>query len=157
MLDHARPRLRSVLPLAAILALLAAGCAAFTPQTPKPTATDFAGIVEELARVQVDVANVVAGDPGCDDQRLARTAISFDAFGLDQAGPTRVHLYAFKNVGVFDELRPIVDLCARSYVTDPADYTTIDAPPYVFAGSGPWAGDFKRALRDALERAAVGG
>jgi hypothetical protein len=154
-----RPRARRVaLPLLAAVAAVALGaCAAFTPQTPKPTATDFAGIVEELARVNVGVANVVAGDPGCDDQRLARTAISFDASGLDQPEPTRVFLYAFKNVDVFDELRPFVDLCARSYVADPADYATIDAPPYVFAGSGPWAGDFERALRDALERAAVGG
>ncbi len=71
--------------------------------------------------------------------------------------PTRVHLYAFKNADVFDELRPFIDLCARSYVVDPADYATIDAPPYVFAGAGPWAADFERALRDALERAAVGG
>ncbi len=137
--------------------MVVGGCAAFTPQTPKPTATDFAGIVEELARVGVKVSNVVAGDPGCDDQRLARTALSFDASGLDQADPTRVHLYAFKNVDVFQELRPFVDLCARSYVVDPADYAAIDAPPYVFAGPGPWAGDFERALRDALERAAVGG
>ena len=38
---------------------------------------------------------------------------------------------------------------------DPADYATIDAPPYVFAGSGPWAGDFERALRDALENAGI--
>jgi hypothetical protein len=141
---------------AAILVVLA-GCSAFTPQTPKPTATTFNGIVAELAREGIRVENVVAGDPGCDDQRLARTAISFDASGLDQQEPTRVFLYAFKNVAVFDELRPFVDLCARSYVADPADYATIDAPPYVFAGSGPWAGDFERALRDALERAAVGG
>ena len=101
--------------------------------------------------------NVVAGDPGCDDQRLARTAISFDASGLDQPEPTRVHLYAFKNAAVYDELRPVVDLCARSYVVDPADYGTVDASPYVFAGAGPWAPDFEDALREALERAAVGG
>lgn len=151
-----RPRSAAVL-VAFLTAAVLGGCAAFTPQTPKPTATDFAGIVEELARVQVNVANVVAGDPGCDDQRLARTAISFDASGLDQPEPTRVFLYAFKNVAVHDELRPFIDLCARSYVIDPADYATIDAPPYVFAGPGPWAGDFERALRDALERAAVGG
>ena len=85
---------------------MASGCSAFTPQTPKPTATTFAGIVSELARVGVGVENVVAGDPGCDDERLARTAISFDASGLDQAEPTRVYLYAFKNTVVYDALRP---------------------------------------------------
>jgi hypothetical protein len=140
-----------------VLVIALAGCAAFTPQTPKPTATTFNGIVEELALVGVGVANVVSGDPGCDDQRLARTAISFDASGLDQAEPTRVHLYAFKNAAVYDELRPTIDLCARAYVTDPADYGTVDATPYVFAGPGPWAPRFEDALRTALERAAVGG
>jgi hypothetical protein len=142
--------------LAAAL-LLAAGCAAFTPQTPKPTPTDFAGVVAELALVGVSVSDVVSGDAGCDDQRLARTAISFDASGLDQPEPTRVHLYAFKNATVFDELRPTVDLCARTYVTDPADYASVDATPYVFAGPGPWAPGFADALRRALEAASVGG
>lgn len=153
---HRRHRLPLV---AAILAagLVLGGCAAFTPQTPKPTATTFAGIVAELARVGVGVENVVSGEPGCDDQRLARTAIAFDASGLDQVEPTRIHLYAFKNAAVYDELRPVVDLCARSYVVDPADYGTVDATPYVFAGAGPWAPDFEDALREALERAAVGG
>ena len=141
----------------AAVALLLAGCAAFTPQTPKPTPTDFEGIVAELATAGIGVDNVVSGDPGCDDQRLARTAIAFDASGLDQGTPTRVHLYAFKNAGVYDELRPVIDLCARSYVTNPEDYASVDATPYVFAGPGPWAPQFEDALRDALERAAVGG
>ena len=138
-------------------ALLVAACSAFTPQTPKPTATTFAGIVSELALVGIGVENVVAGDPGCDNEQLARTAISFDASGLDQPEPTRVYLYAFKNTAAYDRLRPVVDLCARSYVTDPEDYAWVDATPYVFAGPGPWAPDLEDALRDALERAAVGG
>ena len=149
-----RPALAAAL---VAVALMAAACSAFTPQTPKPTATTFAGIVSELALAGVGVRSVVAGDPGCDDQRLARTAISFDASGVDQGEPTRVYLYAFKNTSAYDELRPIVDLCARSYVTDPEAYASVDATPYVFAGPGPWAPEFEDALRDALGRAAVGG
>jgi hypothetical protein len=139
------------------VALATGACSAFTPQTPKPTATTFAGIVSELALVGVGVENVVAGDAGCDDQRLARTAISFDASGLDQAEPTRVYLYAFKDGAAYDALRPMVDLCARSYVTDPEAYATVDATPYVLAGPGPWAPEFEDALGEALGRAAVGG
>lgn len=139
------------------MAVAAAACSAFTPQTPKPTATTFAGIVSELALAGIGVEKVVAGDPGCDDQRLARTAISFDASGVDQAEPTRVYIYAFKDVKAYDELRPVVDLCARSYVADPAAYGTVDAPPYVLAGPGPWGPGFWDALRNVLERAAVGG
>jgi hypothetical protein len=138
-------------------ALLLAACSAFTPQTPKPTTVTFNGIVGELARVGVGVANVVSGDAGCDDQRLARTAIAFDASGLDQPEPTRVHLYAFKDARVFAELRPVVDLCARSYVTDATAYGAVEATPYVLAGPGPWGRDFEAALRDALGRAAAGG
>ncbi len=149
-----RPALIAVL---VAVALVAGACSAFTPQTPKPTATTFDGIVSELALVGVGVKNVVAGDPGCDDQRLARTAISFDASGVDQVEPTRVYLYAFRDAKAYDSLRPVVDLCARSYVTHPEAYATVDATPYVFAGPGPWAPDFEDALRDALERAAVGG
>ncbi len=137
--------------------VVVAGCSAFTPQTPKPTATTFAGIVAELAVEGIGVDHVVSGDPGCDDQRLARTAISFDASGIDQSVPTRVYLYSFKDEPVYDELRPTVDLCARSYVTDPAEYASVDATPYVFAGPGPWAPGFEDGLRRALERAAVGG
>jgi len=152
-------RLRRPALVATLAAVTVVGvaCSAFTPQAPKPTATDFTGIVAELALAGVAVRNVTSGDPGCDDQRLARTAISFDATGLDQEQPTRVHLYAFKNAKAYDELRPVVDLCARSYVVDPAAYGTVDATPYVFAGSGPWAPDFADALREALGRAAVGG
>jgi hypothetical protein len=140
-----------------VVAVAAAACSAFAPQTPKPTATTFAGIVSELALAGIGVENVVAGDPGCDDQRLARTAISFDASGVDQAEPTRVYIYAFKDAKAYDELRPVVDLCARSYVVDTAVYGTVEATPYVLAGPGPWAPGFADALRDALERAAVGG
>jgi len=140
-----------------VIAALLAGCSAFTPQPVKPTPTTFAGIVSELARVGVAVSHVVAGDAGCDDQRLARTAISFDASGLDQVEPTRVHLYAFKNPAVYDELRPAIDLCARTYVSNPADYDSVDGSPYVFAGPGPWTPQFEDALRHALERASVGG
>lgn len=142
---------------AAALALLLAGCSLVTPQAPKPTPTDFTGVVQELERDGVAVANVVSGDAGCADERLARTAIAFDASGLDQATATRVHLYSFKDATVFAELRPAVDLCARSYVTDPAAYATAEATPYLFAGPGPWAPRFAAALRAALESIAVGG
>ena len=111
----------------------------------------------ELERVGIDANRVVSGEAGCDDQRLSRTAIGFDASGVDQVTPVRLHLYAFKNQQVYDQLRPAVDACARSYVTDAAVFGSVDAPPYVLAGNGPWTPAFKDALRTALRRAAVGG
>lgn len=144
-----------------VLGVLAAGtvtaCSAFTPTTAPATPTDFAGIVAEMANVGIDVNRVVSGDAGCDDQRLSRTAIGFDARGGDQATPVRIYLYAFKDQQVYDELRPAVDACARSYVTDAAAFGSVDEPPYVLAGNGPWTPAFKDALRTALKRAAVGG
>lgn len=139
------------------MALAAGACGAFTPTTAPATPTDFAGIVAELVTVGVDVNRVVSGDAGCGDERLSRTAIGFDARGLDQPTAVRIHLYAFKNQQVYDELRATVDVCARSYVTDPAAFGAVDEPPYVLAGSGPWGPAFKDALRTALRRAGAGG
>jgi len=76
-----------IIPLAALLGLGAAACSAFTPTTAPATPTDFAGIVAELAGTGIDVNHVVSGEAGCDDQRLSRTAIGFDARGGDQATP----------------------------------------------------------------------
>ena len=143
--------------LVGVVALLAGACSAFTPTTAPATPTDFAGVVAELENLGIDVNRVVSGEAGCDDQRLSRTAIGFDARGLDQSTTVRIHLYAFKDQQVYDELRATVDACARSYVTDPAAFGAVDEPPYVLAGSGPWAPSFKDALRTALQRAAVGG
>jgi hypothetical protein len=152
-----RPARAAIVASLAPALLLVAGCAAFTPQEPQRTPTDFAGLVAELARVGVGVTNVVSGDAGCPDQRLARTAIAFDAVGPGGTEPTRVFLYRFRDMAVYEELRPFVDLCARSFVVDPADYATVDAPPWVLAGPGPWDDEFERALQQALERAVAGG
>jgi hypothetical protein len=146
-----------ILVFAALVALVTATCGEFTPTTEQDSPTDFGGIVAELQIVGIAVDHVVSGDAGCDDQQLARTAIGFDAVGIDQATTVRIYLYAFKDQPTYDELRASVDTCARSYVTDPAAFGSVDAPPYVLAGNGPWAPAFKAALRTALQRAAVGG
>ena len=143
--------------LVALVTLVAAGCGEFTPTTEVDSPTDFGGIVAELQLVGINVDHVVSGDAGCDDQRLSRTAIGFDASGVDQTATVRIYLYAFKDQATYDELRSSIDTCARSYVTDPATFGSVDAPPYVLAGKGPWAPNFKNALRTALQRAAVGG
>src|SRR5487761_2651840 len=104
-----------IVPLATLMVLAVAGCAAFTPTTEPATPTDFAGIVAELQGEGIDVNRVVSGDAGCKDQ------------------------------SVYDELRPAVDACARSYVTDAAAFGSVDAPPYVLAGNGPWTPAFKNA------------
>ncbi len=159
MLTPARRPLRRLAAagVAATALVALAGCSAFTPQSPSPTPTDFAGIVDELAKVGIGVDHVTSGDAGCDDQRLARASIGFDAQGLDQADLIRIHLYSFKDQATYNELRPSVDACARSYVTDATSFASVDAPPYVLAGSGPWTTRFKDALRSALEHAAAGG
>ena len=152
-----RARVIPLVGLVAVIAAVASGCSAFTPTTEPATPTDFAGVVAELETEGIAVDRVVSGDAGCPDQRLSRTAIGFDARGADQATPVRIYLYGFKDQQVYDALRPAVDACARSYVTDPAAFGSVDAPPYVLAGSGPWTPAFKAALRTALRRAAVGG
>lgn len=151
-----QPVRRAVVVLVAVVGL--AGCAALTETPPAPTPADFGGIAELLVRSGVRIDHVVAGDAGCDDVGLARTAIAFDASGLDQAVPTRVYLYIFRDRATFERLRQSVDTCARSYVTDAASFESIDSSPYVVAGPGPWSAGFRAAIRAAVgEAAGTGG
>jgi hypothetical protein len=45
-------------------------------------------------------------------------------------------------------------MCARSWVTDPDQYQSIEASPFVLAGQGPWAPRFAAELEAALTAAA---
>lgn len=142
---------------AILLVLVAAaigGCGTISTSPPAPTPADFQGIATEITKRTIAIEGIVSGDAGCEDETLTRTAIGFDASGLDQVQPVRIHLYIFRNRTSFDRLRSSVDDCARSFVTDPETFETAEQSPYVLAGQGPWAPDFERALRSALEVAA---
>jgi len=134
--------------------LVVAGCGTVETTAPAPTPADFGGLISELVQRGVVGTHVVSGDAGCTDPALIPTAISFDAKGLDQATPVKVYLYMFKNRAAFERLLPAIDTCARSFVTDPQTYQSIDQSPFVLAGQGPWGTEFKRALRDGLAVAA---
>jgi hypothetical protein len=151
-----RPRPLATVRAAAVLAvaLLAGGCGLVETGPPSPTPADFPGIAAELGKRGITVRHPVSGDAGCDDHVLAPTAISFDAGGLDQAGDVHVYLYVFRNRATFERLRGTIDACARAFVTDPADYESIDESPFVVAGQGPWGQKFEDALRSGLETAA---
>jgi hypothetical protein len=150
-------RLARLALMTAFALVILARCSALSGRTAAPTPADFAGIVANFARRGIAVQHVVSGDAGCPDQALARTAISFEAKGVDQATPVALHLYSFADKDAFDRLRPSIDTCARAYVTDPAGFESIDAVPFVVAGQGPWAPGFEGGLRAALEEAAQQG
>ena len=147
------PSLRT-LAAGSLIMLATAACGALSVTPPAPTPADFPGIVTELGNRSIVVERMVSGDAGCDDRTLIPTAISFNARGLDQVEPVRIYVYIFRNRTAFDRLRGTVDACARSYVTDPATYESIEQSPYVLAGQGPWAPDFKAAIMDGLDAAA---
>ena len=90
------------------------------------------------------------GDAGCDDDVLNPTAIGLDASGKDQEAPVRLYLYIFRNREAYARLRSAIDGCARSFVTDPETFELIESSPFVLAGQGPWAPEFKATLREAL-------
>jgi hypothetical protein len=141
---------------AAIVALscaLAVAACGVTTGEPSPTPTDILGIAAILRDHGITASRFVSGDAGCSDRDLTQLAVGIDAVGLDQATPTRVHFYLFRNKAVYDRLRPAIDACAISFVTDPADFGLIEAPPYVAAGPGPWATEFNAALRASLTEA----
>jgi hypothetical protein len=146
---------RRLRPFAALICVLAlAGCGTITTSPPAPTPAGFQVIAGLLRESGMTIEHVVSGDAGCDDHTLAQTAIALDASGLDQATPTRLYIYIFKNGDSFTRLRQTVDVCAKTYTTNPEDFESIDASPYVIAGPGPWAAGFKAAVRAALTNAA---
>lgn len=129
---------------------IVAACGGPIGPTPRPTAADFEGLVGELAALGIGVLDARSGDSGCSDPTLAAPAISFDAKGLDQAELTKVRVYIFRNRDAYDRRRADVDACAREFVTDPSTFESVDAPPFVAIGAGPWGPQFRDALRAAL-------
>ena len=140
-----------------VSAVIVTGCGTVETTPAAPTPADFGGIVSEFAKRGIVANHVVSGDAGCTDTVLIPTAISFTATGLDQVSPVKVYLYIFNNRAAFERLRPTVDDCARSFVTDPETYQSIDESPFVAAGQGPWGQQFEAALRDGLAVAAGSG
>ena len=135
-------------------AALVAGCGTIS-RTPAPaTPAPFPGIAGQLSLHGITVGGIVSGDAGCPDTNLAKTAIGFDAVGLDQPTSVRLHVYIFRDRATYERLRTTVDTCAASYVTDPQTYESVESSPYVVAGQGPWGARFKDNLRAALTEAA---
>jgi hypothetical protein len=110
-----------------------------------------------LSRVGIKVANAVSGDAGCPDATLAKTAIAFDASGLDQGQPVRIRVYVFRDRETWQRLSGSVAACARSYVSDATTYESLAPSPYVVSGQGPWAPGFAAALKTAFTAAAGSG
>ena len=157
-LHAARRRLGRRLPLSlALVALLVTACGVVTTSAPVPTPADFQGTASEFAKRGVVIDKVVSADAGCPDSVLTPTAIGFDASGLDQPATVRVHLYVFADRATFERLRSTVDDCARSFVTDPATYESVEQSPFVLVGQGPWGTKFEAALRAGLLVAAGSG
>lgn len=152
----ARPALVAVLAMSALVlgGALLGGCTGSGATEPEATPTDFPGIAARMRPLGITFENVISGDAGCSDPELVKTAIAFDASGLDQAEPVHVHIYIFRNDAAYQKLRPTVDLCARSYIMDPDRYLTVDESPYVTTSEGPWAPDFEAAFRRAMQEAA---
>jgi len=142
-----------VAPVLLLLTGALAGCSVISATAPAPTPADFQGIASEIVRRGIAIDRLVSGDAGCDDPILNPTAIGFDARGHDQAETARLYLYIFRNRASFDRLRGSIDECARSFVTDAETFESIESSPFVLAGQGPWAPDFKATLREALTEA----
>lgn len=134
--------------------LVLAACGRISMTAPAPTPADFQGIATELTRRKIAIDDIVSGDAGCSDPILVPTAISLTAKGLDQTTPVRLYLYIFRNRASFEKLRASIDACAANFVTDPETFESMEQSPFVLAGQGPWAPQFKAAIRDAIVVAA---
>jgi hypothetical protein len=140
--------------LVTLLVACLVACSTISQTPPAPTPADFQGIAGSIVQRGIRIDHIVSGDPGCPDQALGKTAIGFDAVGLDQATPVRLYVYIFRDRATYERLRATVDDCARTYVTDPATYESVESSPYVLAGQGPWGPTFKTNLRAAIDEAA---
>ena len=147
---------RSTRRAAALLAAtaLVAGCGTISVTAPPATPTDFPGIAGRLNAAGIKLSDWVSGDPGCDDQDLGKTAIRFQAQGLDQTAPVTLYLYIFRNRDAFERNRDRVGPCAASFVTDPDTFEEVEQSPFVVASQGPWAASFEETLRATLQSAA---
>ena len=148
-----RPALGGRLSVALVaigFAFAVAACGVLTEPAPAPTPADFQGIASEIVKRGIKIEHLVSGDAGCDDDVLNPTAIGLDASGKDQETPVRLYLYIFRNRDAYERLRAAIDECARSFVTDPETFESIESSPFVLAGQGPWAPEFKATLREAL-------
>jgi hypothetical protein len=150
---------RSATPLilATLLLLLAAGCGSVLDDArgePAATPTNFNGLVEQLAAREFSVANVVSGDPGCNDQVLVPMAIAFDVSGGGIEGSVQARVYRFRNDESYQKLRSTVDACAAEWISDPAALLMVDASPYVLVTEGVPAGVVADAIRAAVREAA---
>jgi hypothetical protein len=148
----------SLIAASCLLAAVALASCGFVSRTPPaPTPADFLGISSAFVTRGIAVSQIVAGDAGCNDPALAKTAISFRASGLDQATAVPVHLYIFGSRDSYEKLRSSVDACARSFITDPETFESIDASPFVVLGQGPWGPRFTAAIRQGLAQSAGNG
>jgi hypothetical protein len=147
------PRVRAVV-LAMVFAVALGGCGALTVSPPVPGPDSFPEISGELGRVGISIDNWTSGDAGCDDPTLSATAIRFQASGLDQATPTTLRIYIFRNRDAWERRQADVDTCVAAWADDPAEFEIESTSPYVLAGEGPWPPSFAGALRTALKAAA---
>ncbi len=77
-----------------------------------------------------------------------KTAIRFEAQGLDQATPVTLYLYIFRNRDAFERNRDRIGPCAAAFVTDPDTFEEVEQSPFAVASQGPWAPGFEARLRD---------
>jgi len=134
--------------------VLIGACGMISTSPAPATPTGFPGLDGRLNAAGIKLSDWVSGDPGCDNPDLAKTAIRFEAKGLDQAEPVTMYLYIFRNADAFERNRQAIPPCAAAFVTDPATFEQVEQSPYVIASQGPWAPGFEAALRATLETAA---
>ena len=149
-----RPRRLALILALAGIAIAVSACGLVSSTEPPATPTDFPGLTGRLNVAGIEASNWVSGDAGCADPDLVPAAISFDARGLDQASNVRLYLYIFRNRAAFERHRDQIGPCAASWVTDAQTYEELEQSPFVLAGQGPWAPEFKAAVRKTLEEAA---
>ena len=121
-----------------VATLLLAGCGTISRTPPVPTPADFQGIAGDIVQRGINVTTSSRATPAARTRTSARRRSPSTSSGLDQPTPVQVYVYIFRDRATYERLRTAVDACARSYVTDPQTYESVETSPFVIAGQGPW-------------------
>jgi hypothetical protein len=98
---------------AAAVALLLAGCGAFS--APSPTAGEMGDLVAGLVRRGATITEQVGGDAGCPDANLYGNAVRYDLRGPGEVDTVPIYLLRWKSDATFTATQTDFDACVESF------------------------------------------
>ena len=136
-----------------LVVLLVAGCSYVETTPPPPTPADFRGSPASSSSAASSSTASSRATPAATTRSSARPPSRSTRRGSTRRPRSGSTCTSSGNRATFERLRATIDACARTYVTDPQTYESVEQSPFVMAGQGPWG----RAVRGGPAQGAGGG